>query len=94
MKPLELTWYEQDETGDYIHPARYVISSIDVDYWTECKRLTDAELAAEWHANESEAWQMAGRTGEHFNSRRALLLEDRDFILRRFAKLPHYDEAV
>ena len=66
----------------------------DVDEAVAAKRLTDAELAAEWHANESEAWIMAARHPEHYDADRAYMLEDRESILRRFARLPHYDEEL
>lgn len=53
--------------------------------WQIDKRLTDAELAAEFWASHGEA--NAAMTG----NRR--LLFSRRATLARFATLPHYDEA-
>jgi len=100
-KPLELTWYEQDEDGDYIHPAQYFISSIDVDYWVECKHLTEAELAAEFHyarADYEEAskhisltyWTPLG-VDEDATAEMAL---KRSVTMLRFASRPHHDEET
>lgn len=56
------------------------------------KRFTDAELAAEWHANEVEAWRMLSRRPEFYDVDRAEELERREYIFRRFATTPHFDE--
>lgn len=95
-KPLELTWYEQDETGDYIHPDNYFINSIDVDDWTEYKRLTDAELAAEHWCEFSEALWWAPERGRIHTEQGKLHAdaEARTVILERFATTPHYDEVT
>jgi len=85
-KPLELTWYEQDEVGDYIHPADYAIDSVDVDYWMECKRLTDAELAA-------EVWHCITNYYTLEPSPEAREEASRSRTIERFATLPHHDEA-
>lgn len=60
----------------------------------EQKRLTEAELAAEWHANEVEAWRMVSRRPEFYNIDVAEKLEARESTLRRFATHPHYFEAT
>lgn len=92
--PLELTIYPHWDDGfgnvyadkdDPLHPVR-------VDFEVYRKRLTDAELAAEYHANESAAWLMAGRNPGHYDVDQAYKLEDREVTLRRFAKHPHHDQ--
>jgi hypothetical protein len=94
VRPLELTIYpklEPPRTGTEIMPYR--------EQWqreaalSQAKHLTDAELAAEYHANEVEAWRMSARRPEFFNVDHAERLEERESILRRFATLPHYDEV-
>lgn len=95
MKPLELTIHpklEPPTTGAEIMPYR--------EQWRRehalqhTKHLTDAELAAEYHANEVEAWRMSARRPEFFNVDHAERLEERESILRRFATLPHHDEEL
>jgi len=55
------------------------------------KRFSDAELAAEYHANEVEAWRMTSRRPEFYNVDVADRLERQETTLRRFATLPHFD---
>ena len=57
------------------------------------KRFTEAELAAEWHANDSAAWRMFARRPEFYDLDFAEKLEERDSTLRRFARLPHAHES-
>jgi hypothetical protein len=57
------------------------------------KALTDAELAAEYHANETDAWRMVARRPEFYDLGLAEKIEQREVVLRRFATLPHYDET-
>lgn len=54
------------------------------------KRFSEAELAAEWHANESKAWQLLDEQAEFFNVDFAETLIHGD-TFRRFATLPHFD---
>jgi len=87
-KPLELTVYLRDEEGDYQHPVTQLWWSwLEVEDNAELKRFTDAELAAEMHAANSDAWRAHSAKGATLP-----LLEGRFQILARFAKLPHYDE--
>lgn len=97
-KPLELTVYAK-EPGRYGREATYhspdglwAYPESHVDGYAAAKRLTDTELAAEWHANESEAWLYLNRHPDHFKVDHAERLEEQESILRRFATLPHYDE--
>ena len=57
------------------------------------KRFTDAELAAEWQANEIEAWRMVGYRPEFYDVDRAEELEDRSATIRRFTLLPHASDT-
>lgn len=91
MKPLELTVYPTWDSGDgrlyadkddRFHP-------VDVDFEVYRKRLTDAELAAEMHAANADAWR-----AHSAKSTVIPVLEDRFVTLARFATLPHYDEAA
>jgi len=57
------------------------------------KRFSDAELAAEYHANEVEAWRMTSRRPEFYNVDVADRLERQEATLRRFATRPHAAES-
>ncbi|MER2134173.1 MAG: hypothetical protein ABS910_05770 [Arthrobacter sp.] len=97
MKPLELTIYPLREKVGRLAQRGYVVGKRGVwEYMADrmkiAKRFTDAELAAEWHANEVEAWRMVGRRPEFYNVDVAEKLESRESTLRRFAAAPHYFE--
>lgn len=98
MKDLELTVYPQSGFG-YTVPLRVwspvscdpeddfqvTVSEDDIQKRIESKRLTAAELAAEYWAAHGEAnATMTGNTPLRFSRRHAL---------RRFATLPNYDEV-
>lgn len=94
--PLVLNVYPHWDDGfgnvyankdDPQHPVR-------VDFEVLRKRLTTPELAAEYHANESEAWLMAGRNPGHYDVDQAQKLEEREVTLRRFATHPHHDQEA
>jgi len=55
------------------------------------KRFTEAELAAEYWANEVEAWRMVGYRPEFYNLGRAARLEYQADTFRKFATRPHFD---
>ena len=99
MKPLELTIYPIWDAGDGTlyadHPARQWPTNVGYEVYR--KRLTDAELAAEFEAARcdyllSQAsghfWAPLGETwpSDHKSAGR------RTTTLLRFATLPHYDE--
>jgi hypothetical protein len=100
-KPLELTVFHRDEDGDYRHPLGFWIPQADADHWAEAKSFTDAELAAEYYAQDGqcrhEQWIEAVRGDDDYTeserqgqSRMYAKLT----MLHRFATLPHYDEAA
>ena len=84
------TIYEKHPTADAYRVggfySPYALVSRD-------KRFSEAELAAEWHANDSAAWRMFARRPEFYDLDFAEKLEERDSTLRRFARLPHADET-
>lgn len=110
MKALDLTVYPTFWLSGKLlttaAPGATISDPIDVDYWAACKRLTDAELAAEvfsaiFHEAECEVRGRRIERGypphpghpavEHY------VKQNREFgrqagILERFAMLPHYDE--
>jgi hypothetical protein len=91
-KPLELTVYEVDPT----EPSMVVVEG----FWAyrpydPAKRLTDAELAAEFWKSGSDhyAANSMHMMFEDDDTEQALS-DSRDFMfaMERFATLPHYDE--
>lgn len=96
MKPLKLTAYPRTDAGDYTDPEHgYRIHQEDVEVFVYQKRLTNAELAAEYWRNEgelnslSEGYSWDGITdGWPADEGKA-----RDQALERFATLPSYDEV-
>lgn len=103
MKALELTvhptyWLSGRLWCDTA-PAATFVGPIDVDYWVACKRLTDAELAAEVWCGVEERTRHAGNIlgGQHDNpyAQKAFNTAiERAITLHRFATLPHYDEPL
>jgi len=90
MKALELTVYPKRGRETYVLPhPQWSLGAVAVDRRSQAKRLNDAELAAEMHAANSDAWRAHSAKGAALP-----LLEDRFRTLARFATLPHYDEAV
>jgi len=86
----ELTIYEKHPEADAYRVggfySPYCLVSRD-------KRFSDAELAAEWHANEVWAWRMTAYRPEFYDVDRMAQLECRSDILRRFATRPHASES-
>lgn len=92
LKPLELIVYPKAD-GHFLLHCHSVSAdgSIRRLMWgCQCpessKRLTDAELAAEY-------WR-ASSGADEVNYDRGFRAESINGILRRFATLPHYDEEV
>jgi hypothetical protein len=92
-KPLELAIYPHWEHNEICYAnVEGLDSPISVDYWIACKRLTDAELAAEfWKAKERcmfvSAFSGMSISPDSPSAREAI-------TLHRFATLPSYDEAT
>lgn len=89
MKALDLHTFPIWDAGDGTLYAdrddrRY---PTNVGYEVYRKRLTDAELAAEFHNMDSDC-QIAWIDGEHTDA-----MQERFVTLERFATLPHYDEV-
>ena len=97
MRALELTVYECDEDGDYLDPQGYFHAQGIVDVHARVKRLTDAELAAEWQYQDNRCGQKCEGYGVAHDGSSMGSEEDEIEKLRivyRFATLPHYDEAM
>ena len=99
-KPLELTIYPHSKKhfnsnwlSFYITPGGLMAAG-QGGVIPASKRLSESELAAEWHANEVESWRMVSRRPEFYNIDVAEKLEARESTLRRFATNPHYFEAT
>lgn len=88
---MSLHIYERGDKGGYVAPEGYSIPWIDVMYYIDSKRLTEAELAAEYWSAEHRLEQTRGLGGRYTE-----LLEEEDLnrvlTLHRFATNPHYDE--
>lgn len=86
---MTLTWFEKLPNADAYrvngHFAPYAVLARNV-------RFSDAELAAEYHANEVEAWRMTARRPEFYDLDQAEKLEDQERTLHRFATHPHFDQ--
>ena len=105
-KPLELTIWTKDEN----HPGAsntvyvngiHVRGDMVVDSKVRRKRLTDAELAAEYHAQDSrcrhEQWIETVRGDDDYEDwERAMQSRMYEHLtaLHRFATIPDYDEVV
>ena len=86
-KPLELTVYETDEeTGLYVDPRGYTYAHEDVEQFGEWKRLTEAELAAEYWRSERDL------TIHGYDAMAYFYLTRECATLDRFASSPHYFE--
>jgi len=104
-KPLELAVFEK-EPGRYGGEARYnspdgfwAYPASHVDGYAQAKRLSDAELAAEYHAQYSkcrdEQWIETLRDEDDYtDTERAAQSTMYEWLsmLHRLATLPHYDE--
>lgn len=92
MKALELTVYPpipecpEPRWGDFAYEDWFEDRAYEKKLMAR-KRLTDAELAAEMHAANADAWRA-------YSAKSTVIpaLEDRFVTLARFASLPHYDE--
>lgn len=102
MKALELTIYPKLERPVWGHQVegyrKQVRAEIELQ---ESKRLTDAELAAEYYAQDSkcrhEQWIETVRGDDDYtDAERAgqSQMYERLTALHRFATLPDYDEAA
>lgn len=86
-KPLELTVYPtfwlSGNLWTTAAAGATISDPVDVDYWVQCKRFTEAELAADY-------WMvMSGLFDGHGKKAR-----ERRATLERFATLPSYDEVA
>ena len=99
-KALELTVYPHWENGldGTCYSDREGLDfPINVDYWILCKRLTDAELAAEWHYQDNRCGQVVeGYSIAHDGSPMASEDEEIERLaaVHRFATQPNYDEVA
>ena len=84
-KPLDLTVHDLEAFPHLVAKARAT---------TRRKRLTDAELAAEyWFMDAVMADQMARATSGYVAPRDVLSARADFEVIKRFATHPHYDEA-
>ena len=85
-KPLDLTAYDLEAFPHLVAKARAT---------TRRKRLTDAELAAEyWFMDAVMADQTARAASAGYVAPGDVLSARADFeVIKRFATRPHYDEA-
>ena len=98
-KPLELTVYPPAECicelrGEYATGYNYACDVVDHGWMraaVNSKRFTDAELAAEHHSANAKAWRLTAFRS--YDSDELKRLEHEFATFRRFASLPHYDEA-
>jgi len=89
MKPLVLHIYEKHPAMDaYFFRGSYVPCAIIA----VAKRLADAELAAEYHAQQMEAARAVDRAYPWGESDETEIETARIYVLHRFATLPHFDE--
>lgn len=96
-KALELTVYERNADGDYIERDRgmsFVHAQELADVYAMSKWLTDAELAAEYHAQHMESVRACDRAYPWGVSEDLDIANERICTLDRFATLPHYDEVA
>jgi hypothetical protein len=106
VKPLELTVWARNENYPgasnvvYEHPDGLVaVGDLFVDAEAHEKRLTDAELAAEYWALYSEYVRGASNLlhcQERYMEAAGKSFQEADLkcrVLHRFATLPHFDEA-
>ena len=99
VKELELTMYPLlEKVGRNARPGYMVgkraVSVAEAFRVGQAKRLTDAELAAEYWLLSSRRQRMLGyHDGPDSETRKqARIDEDRMKVVERFATLPHYDE--
>lgn len=84
-RPLELEIFPLDDEGEYRHPLHgFAIMRYDI----ENKRLSDAELAAEYHAQQAYTQYWDSRSTVPTRIRN----EGRLAVLYRMATLPQHDE--
>lgn len=102
MKPFELTAYPRTDAGDCTDPEHgYRIHQEDVEVFVYQKRLTNAELAAEyWRAQDDvscaddPSGSKPGTWPNGYDRENGQFLDDaRLETLERFATLPSYDEV-
>ena len=90
MKPLTLTIHPRLEDTN-LNPDEIRQGRVTTLALMKTKRLTDAELAAEWHASEIEAWR---DSAIYLESEATAQIEHRSATLLRFATSPHYFEEA
>jgi len=101
-KPLELAVFEK-EPGRYGGEPRYnspdgfwAYPASHVDGYAQAKRLTDAELAAEYQFSRLDSRVRMARQHNCPDSKTLFDHYERgleqEWTLERFATLPHYDE--
>ncbi|MGC0237298.1 hypothetical protein [Arthrobacter sp. SD76] len=94
-KPLELKVYEHFEHNEICYANLDGIGEVNVDYWIQCKRLSDAELAAEYWRLRLKVCSSGNRDMKavgHVCVNWQAAHDELD-IMQRFMELPHYDEA-
>lgn len=100
MKALELKVYERDEYGDYVDTIapdgrQYLIALEDVEVYCMDKRLTDAELAAEYFSALAHFERMGFNevsSGDDWDDATWARIAKPMQILHRFATMRSYDE--
>lgn len=92
-QPLELTWYPLNHAfpAGYILPRDSRITHRAANRMAHAKRLTDAEAAAEFHAQDTRVRIIENGPHRHVAGPSAYRKLE---ALRRAATLPSYDEAL
>jgi hypothetical protein len=95
-KPLELNVYPiwGDESLYADLPGHHWPTNVGYEVYR--KRLTEAELAAEWHKQDNHCGQVLEGYGIAYNGEPLDTEEveiERLHIVYRFATLPHHDEV-
>ena len=93
MKPLELTVYPRLERPLYGHQIEGYRQQVKAEIeLREAKRFTDAELAAEYYAQQMASVRAFDRAYPYGESEELDMEEARISVIQRFATLPHHDE--
>lgn len=98
MKALELKVFpiRHDEDRDIHYAEIDDLGTVNVEYWIACKRLTDAELAAEYWRLRLKVCASGNRDMKakgHVCTEWQAAHDELD-IMQRFMELPHYDEVT
>ena len=93
-KPFVLSWFERGRDGAYLLPLGQALPTIVSEGFANeirrKKRLTTAELAAEYHAQSAHIQYWTARTTPTHEAREHARLD----TLRRFATMPHHDQEA